>query len=165
MMKREFKITQDFAMLGRGERCVEKEAFQAYLDVAELHCEVYYEKGQWFILHVSGTNGTFLNGKELFHKEPRTLRDGDHLRISSLPFIISIKHEQAPTEEPAAEPQEKDRREIIGWIIHCTVSGRPTEFNQEVPKAPPVYCECRECKLGDPVDLASQDERTPKYKE
>lgn len=56
--------------------------------VSRFHATLYRVKRTMYLLDMSSTNGTFLNGQRLVACKERIVRDGDEIRLGSLRMTI-----------------------------------------------------------------------------
>ncbi|MGH7076557.1 MAG: type VI secretion system-associated FHA domain protein, partial [Acetobacteraceae bacterium] len=70
--------------------------------LSKRHCVVAFRSGTWQLADVS-TNGTFLNreAEPVGTAQPRTLRDGDRLRLGPYEIEIRIAEEAAAFRSPS----------------------------------------------------------------
>lgn len=58
------------------------------------HASIDYKKGHFMLNDLGSTNGTYLNNKAV--KTPTYIKEGDHIRIGSSVFLVSVINEQNP---------------------------------------------------------------------
>jgi pSer/pThr/pTyr-binding forkhead associated (FHA) protein len=67
--------------IGRGPDCDVRFDAQRDTRVSTHHAEIRFENGQYLVVDVGSTNGTFVNGVRL--ERPRKLSPGDLVRIGA----------------------------------------------------------------------------------
>ena len=65
-----------------------------FANVSGQHCEFVFKKGVWTIRDLASQNGVKINGDKVLTTEPRPLRPGDSLQISSHKFKIEYHIEE-----------------------------------------------------------------------
>lgn len=63
-------------------------------NVSGQHCEFAFKKGFWTVRDLGSQNGVKINGEKLLTTEPRPLRPGDSVQISSHKFKIEYHIEE-----------------------------------------------------------------------
>ncbi|NJK79192.1 MAG: FHA domain-containing protein [Chloroflexaceae bacterium] len=58
--------------------------------VGRRHLRMYINQGQVYVDDLQSTNGSFLNGNKLLPGKPRTVQDGDELRLGNMVLRIQI---------------------------------------------------------------------------
>ena len=62
--------------------------------VGRQHCEILYQKGNYYLKDLGSINGTWLNGMKLKNNKIERLKDGMDLRIANLSFSVIVREEE-----------------------------------------------------------------------
>ncbi|MFO0937061.1 MAG: FHA domain-containing protein [Gemmataceae bacterium] len=65
-----------------------------FANVSGQHCEFAFKKGVWTVRDLRSVNGVKINGEKINSTEPRPLRPGDSVQISSHKFVIEYHIEE-----------------------------------------------------------------------
>jgi pSer/pThr/pTyr-binding forkhead associated (FHA) protein len=82
-------------VIGRGPDC-DLQLFDPAL--SRRHCRLDWSEGQLFVEDLESRNGTLVNGKKI--SEPRTLSEGDLLRIGMSVFAVHLNSDAAAAGAP-----------------------------------------------------------------
>ncbi len=87
--------------------------------ISRQHAVLACKQGRFTIDDVGSANGTFINGVQVFGKNPLTIGDEIHLFVSLLKLL-------APTEEPSVDPTDR-----VSAVVGDSASLRITEGPQQ----------------------------------
>jgi serine/threonine protein kinase len=62
------------------------------------HAEIHFEAQYYNLVDLSSTNGTFVNGQQVFRGAPRVLQPGDTIRIGDTMFTFEMRNPQLGTQ-------------------------------------------------------------------
>lgn len=60
--------------------------------ISRSHAEIFYNKGQWQLRHISATNDTLYNGQELLSTDCMTLTEGDLIELGPVELVFRVGH-------------------------------------------------------------------------
>ena len=131
------RVTGPKFFIGRGEDCNLRPASDL---VSRHHCVLIVD-GEYFAVRDLGSkNGTFVNGQRVRTETP--LKDGDHLLVGVLEFVVKTGEE--------APPKVKPKVETVQQAVARTASASSTEFDvdqwlseEEVGPESPASAETR----------------------
>ena len=70
--------------------------------VSFMHARLIHEQGQWRILNILSTNGTFINGEKIIEAP---VRHGDRVRFGGVEFVFQ---DAADLSEPGGDPGDRE---------------------------------------------------------
>lgn len=79
IIKPEFK-------LGKSDACDGVLAFSD--EISREHCKILWREGQYYVIDLNSTNGTFLNDDMLAPNHEYPIKPGDRLKLSSVSFTV-----------------------------------------------------------------------------
>lgn len=94
----EFRLKDDVFIGRDGTRC---EVVLEDLTVSDLHARIKHEEGQFILHDLGSTNGTFLNGEQVYR---HPLSDKDRLQLGETHLIFIEVREKETQTTPTAEP-------------------------------------------------------------
>jgi class 3 adenylate cyclase len=102
-----------------GRTAVGREFLEIHEEISRRHAEFILSEGNWFVVDLNSSNGTFLDGKQIPPRERFPLRDGQRIRLSPV-FEAEInirgglnEEEAAAVHDEAAGPHDPRRTVVI----------------------------------------------------
>jgi pSer/pThr/pTyr-binding forkhead associated (FHA) protein len=150
--RKEMRITKDCIIGRNGD--VDKEFFKNQPYISNEHCLIAYKENEWQVEHLSHKNQTAVNGKELYHNEPRIIQSGDHLRLADLLFKVSISAHESVGEQAAGQQDSRVRPpRRRKYEYECRRSKERFFYDEKLVDY--TRCQCVKCIGSDnPVNLA-----------
>lgn len=109
------RVTGSKFFIGRGEDCNLRPASDL---VSRHHCVLILDDDYLAVRDLGSKNGTFVNGQRVRTETP--LKDGDHLLVGVLEFIVKTG---------AEAPKAKPKVETVQEAVARTASASSTEFD------------------------------------
>lgn len=81
-----FLLEDDMFLIGKDEAVVNG-VIRADT-VSRIHARIFRQEGTYYIEDLNSTNGTFLNGKELFYREPAKLEHLDRISFATEEYLF-----------------------------------------------------------------------------
>jgi pSer/pThr/pTyr-binding forkhead associated (FHA) protein len=105
-----YPLKKDLISVGRHDS---NDCTLPYAGVSRRHAEIRHQGGEWLIVDLESTNGTFVNGVRIPAYEPHPLRDGDRIRLGRAEILVaeSAALRRVPPDQPPIEPERKPRPE------------------------------------------------------
>lgn len=73
-------------VLGKSDSCNGVLSFNE--EISREHCKIVWHDGQYYIIDLNSTNGTYLNDEMLVPSQEYPIRPGDHIRLSASTFLV-----------------------------------------------------------------------------
>jgi pSer/pThr/pTyr-binding forkhead associated (FHA) protein len=147
------RVTGPKFFIGRGEDCNVRPASDL---VSRHHCVLILDEDYLAVRDLGSKNGTFVNGQRVRGETP--LKDGDHLLIGVLEFVVRTGAEAAKV---------KPKVETVQEAVARTASASSTEFDvdqwlseDEVGPESPASAETKTIQV-DPAQGAPASEAGP----
>ncbi|MBQ8662582.1 MAG: FHA domain-containing protein [Eubacterium sp.] len=81
-----FVLEEDMFLVGKDETVVHG-VIRADT-VSRIHARIFRQEGTYYIEDLNSTNGTYLNGKELFYREPAKLKPLDRIAFATEEYLF-----------------------------------------------------------------------------
>jgi len=147
------RVTGPKFFIGRGEDCNVRPASDL---VSRHHCVLILDGDYLAVRDLGSKNGTFVNGQRVRGETP--LKDGDHLLIGVLEFVVRTGAEAAKV---------KPKVETVQEAVARTASASSTEFDvdqwlseDEVGPESPASAETKTIQV-DPAQVARSEQPAP----
>ncbi|NLB80329.1 MAG: FHA domain-containing protein [Clostridiaceae bacterium] len=82
-----YKLDKEILIIGRDAEC-DISIDDLYLSAR--HVKLYYNEGEWYIVDLKSTNGTYINGIKMGKKQ-LILDSEDKIRIGQLEFLVVLE--------------------------------------------------------------------------
>jgi len=117
-----------------GRTVVGKEVLDIHEEISRRHAQFVRSEGEWFVIDLNSSNGTFLDGKRVTPMERVLLRNGQRISISPV-FLATVRMKETAVEEgvlplhyDGAEQGQPDRKTMV--ILFADLKGS-VDFFQE----------------------------------
>lgn len=154
----EFELPPDETFIGRGSSC---QIRIGDAGVSSKHAKVWSEGGEWFLMDLGSTNGTFVNDKDI---DRETLNDGDEITFGMTKAAFAgdaPKPKPAPRPAaPAARGAPPSRAAPAGRTAPASLGSRPAPAEPQgivtdAPRKPAGGGLRAEVRTQDEVELAT----------
>jgi len=88
--------------------------------VSSMHAWLINENGQWRVMNMLSTNGTFVNGEKIHEA---LLKDGDRVRFGGVEFLFRTREVQPVGKPPIAPVKRIGGLVVVGVILIVVALG------------------------------------------
>jgi pSer/pThr/pTyr-binding forkhead associated (FHA) protein len=81
-------VNHDKFLIGRSDECHIRPKSES---ISRRHCAIVRKQGRILLLDLKSRNGTYVNDKKLDPAKAKILKDGDHIRVGKLEFIVVLE--------------------------------------------------------------------------
>ena len=83
--------------------------------VSSMHAQIVQDNGEWRVLNLLSSNGTFVNGEKVVDQ---TIVPGDMIAFAGSEFVFSLVED----DEPESKPKSSNNLLIVGVVLAVAIS-------------------------------------------
>jgi len=128
-----FELEGDILRVGRESTC---DIVLHDTEVSRLHAELRCDGGEWSVLDLNSSNGTFINGERLPQTE-QSLQGDDHLQMGRTLMLFTASRNPEENSVASAVEINLDRPEDANSIVHAISQPSDANLPESAPQDSP----------------------------